>query len=227
MEVTITRDDISKNHVKYLKKGTPWQADVILINKEGYHAVVKDYSKRGFVCRVFLGSFVTWRESYIYSRLHDLEGIPDFYGRIDKYAFAIEFIDGKTSAEYRKGEVPASLFDDIKQLISKIHARRIVLCDMRNNKNIIITKDFKPFLIDFAASFTRGWRVNLLKKILFDLFAQDDLLGIAKLKKRLYPELLSVQEAEKLEKGLPFQTNAILIRNTIRKYLKKLVAKAT
>ena len=184
--------------------------------------MVKDYAPRGFLYRFFVGLWSTWREIKIYKKLEGVPGIPRCYGKIDHYAFAIEYIPGRTTATFQPGDLSADFFLKLRRVIDDVHARGIVLCDMRNNKNIIVTESNDPILIDFCTAFERGGPFNLLKNKIHDIFYRDDLLGIAKLKKNLAPELMSLREREELEKGLPLQREVMFVRDVVRGFLKKL-----
>jgi hypothetical protein len=110
-------------------------------------------------------------------------------------------------------------------ILDRVHERGIVLCDMRNNKNILVSEKLEPYIIDYGAAIEKrsGW--NPVRRWLFSMFLKDDLLGLAKLKKNLAPELLSEREIQELEKGLFLQRQAIAVRNVARRFFKKLATR--
>ena len=160
----------------------------------------------------------------MYRKLQGLAGIPKYYGRVDRYAFAIEYIPGQTASQLKQGEIPAEFFRKLEGIIDAVHARGIVLCDMRNKKNVMITKTFDPYIIDLCTAFHSGSRWNFPRRFLFRLFYQDDLMGIAKLKSQLLPQLLSSDEVRRLRDGLFLQKEAMAVRNFCVRWLKKLVS---
>ncbi len=220
----LTREDLSTKMVEVLREGKPWQPDILLVRLESGQAVVKDYAPRGFLYRFFVGVWSTWREAAIYRKLAGIRGIPSCLGKIDRHALAIEYIPGKTASKFKRGELSPEFFIKLRRVIDAVHDRGIVLCDMRNNKNVIVTEAGDPVLIDFCTAFGRGSRLNFIRTGIYNIFYRDDLLGIAKLKKNLAPELMTPHEREGLEKGLPFQKEVILVRDVVRGFLKKLVA---
>ncbi|MFQ5455259.1 MAG: hypothetical protein ACE5EA_03510 [Nitrospirota bacterium] len=221
----VAREDFKECCIKeYLRRGKPWQPDVLLIEKDSQLIVIKDYLHRPFLYRVFVGIWSVWRESYIYRRLNGLSGVPKFYGKIDRYALAIEYIKGKNASECKKEDISKDFFIRLKEIVDIIHEKGIVICDMRNNKNIIIRDDGMPYIIDYCTAFERGYKINLIRNFIFNIFWQDDMLGIAKLKKRTAPELLSKEEEDGLTNGLFLQKEAIFIRKIVTKWLKKLTA---
>jgi len=89
----------------------------------------------------------------------------------------------------------------------------------------MISKDGEPYLIDFCTAFERGSRWSFFRNWLHGIFSQDDYLGLAKLKRHLAPELLTAEEAERLDRGLFLQHEAVAIRNFCVRWLKQLVSK--
>lgn len=219
----LSRSNLENQTVRYVRRGKPWQADLLLVKLNGNLGLVKDYSKTPWLYRMFVGRVSTWRERAIYQKLHGLPGIPRYFGRLDRYALVVEYIPGQAASQVKPGLVGPEFFDRLQSVVDRIHQRGIVLCDLRHTANIIVSDQGEPFLVDFCTAFERGSRWNIFKKWIYDLFHQDDLLGIAKLKKHLAPELLSDEERDKLERGLFLQGPAIRIRNFSRKWLKKLV----
>jgi hypothetical protein len=220
----ISRNNLNDRILKRLRIAKPWQPDILLVQGQSRPAVVKDYKPRAFLYRVFVGLLSIWREVQMYQRTAGIRGIPNCYGKLDRYALVLEYIPGKTGSDFKAGELPREFFVKLQAIVDQVHARGIVLCDLRNRRNVLITEQFEPYLIDLTTAFERGSRINFPKNFLFNLFYQDDLLGISKLKKKLAPELLSPEEDEKLSRGLFLQKEAMAVRNFCVRWLKKLVA---
>ncbi len=221
----LNRSNLDDQTVQYVRRGKPWQADLLLVKLNGKLGVVKDYSKRPWLYRIAVGMFSTWREGMIYRKLQGLPGIPRLFGKLDRYALVVEYIPGKDASKVKPGLVGPGFFDKLQGVVARIHERGIVLCDLRHMANIIVSDQGDPYLVDFCTAFERGRRWNILKKWLYHLFHQDDLLGIIKLKKHLAPDLLSDVERARLDRGVFLQGPAIRIRNFSRRWLKKLVYK--
>lgn len=221
----ITRESLDERRMESLRPAKPWQPDILLVRGETGPAVVKDYRPRGFLYRFFVGIPSTWNEARIYRKLSGIEGIPRCYGKLDRYAVVLEYIEGRNASKVLPGELPHEFFHRLRRIVDAVHERKIVLCDLRNKKNIMISKNGEPVLIDLCTAFERGRRWNLLQNWLHGIFYQDDLLGLAKLKRHLAPELLTPDEAEKLDRGLFLQNEAVAVRNFCVRWLKQWVSK--
>lgn len=207
---------------KIVREGNPWKPDIFIIQKEGKRVVIKDYASKPFFFRFFFGTISNFREAYIYRKLHGLRGIPEFLGLVDRYAIAVAYIPGRNASELSQGELTPLFFKKLKEIVDAIHGRGVVLCDLRNIKNVMVGDDGEPYLIDFSTAFQKGGRFNFLKNGLYRIFFQDDLLGIAKLKKNKAMQLLTDEERLALEKGLFLQKEVIYIKLKSRSFLKKL-----
>ena len=80
-----------------------------------------------------------------------MRGIPGKAGRIDRFAFALEFVPGK--AIERDEVLPASFFTDLERLLRELHGRGVVHLDLRHKGNILASDKGEPFLLDFNWSF--------------------------------------------------------------------------
>lgn len=205
-----------------IREGYPWKPDVFLLEVDGKKIIVKDYAAKPFFFRFFVGAFSNRREALIYRKLRGLRGIPEYIGLIDRYAIAVGYIPGRNASQIRPGELTPTFFEKLRALIDAVHEKGIVLCDLRNIKNVIIGDDGEPYLIDFATAFRKGARFNFLKNGIFHIFYQDDLLGIAKLKRNCAPNLLTEGEELALEKGVFLQREAIFLKQKGRAFLRKL-----
>jgi serine/threonine protein kinase len=220
----LTRDTLPDHTVEALRQEKPWKADIFLVQVNGQRAVVKDYARRGWLYRLY-GVWSTWREAYFYEKLTGLPGVPAYYGKLDRHALVIEHIPGKNASKYGSGELPPRFFSRLQEVLDQIHDRGVVLCDLRNDKNIMVSEKLEPYLIDYSAAIERKKNWNPVRRWLFSTFMKDDLLGLAKLKKNLAPELLSEEERQGLEEGLFLQRPAIAVRKIARRLLKKLATR--
>jgi RIO-like serine/threonine protein kinase len=207
---------------KVMREGEPWKPDIFLLEKEGNQILVKDYSRKSFFFRIFVGIIAIRREALIYQKLQGIHGIAKCFGIIDRYAIALEFIPSKNGDELREEDLDASFFDRMRDVIDAVHGRGVVLCDLRNVKNILMGPKRQPYLIDFATAFQKGGRFNIFKNMVYHIFHQDDILGIAKLKRTRAKHLLSEEERSSLEKGLFGEKKAQLIRKKGQIFLKKM-----
>ncbi len=155
----------------------------------GRPALVKDFLPRPFFVRFTLGRISMEREVRIYLALRGIEGVPRFLGVLDPYAFAVERIEGRDVAAFKKGTLPPGFFPALDRLLGEIHARGVVHADLRQRRNVLVGDDGRPFLIDFAS----GLRLPR-ESAWFRMARAFDLSGVAKLKAKHAPDRLSEGE---------------------------------
>ena len=91
--------------------------------------MVKDVRRKNLFFRWTLGLWLIHKEWKIYSRLVGIKGIPKAVERIDRFAFAMEFVPGRP---INRGEaIPSSFFSDLERLLRQVHSRGVVHLDLR------------------------------------------------------------------------------------------------
>lgn len=223
----LERKNLSAYCSGYIYQGSGTRADVKLIQVLGQKAAVKDYRERDFLFRFFLGRWLIDREFKIYQKLEGLKGVPQVYKKIDAYAFIYEYIEGKNCRSLMPGHLPKEAFDKLRQVVDRIHSRGVVHCDLKTNKNIILTPNNEIYLVDFTASFTKGNRFNLIRNWFFKQFFQDDLKAIAKLKREFAPHLLTQEEEAALSSMVFLERQARYGRDLVRRWIVGLMTRQT
>ena len=223
----LTRADLGSHTIERLRDGRYWQPDLFVVQWRDRRYIVKDYRARPPLFRWGAGLFSISREAKNYRRLAGLPGIPMFGGRIDRYALAVEFIPGRNADRFATGELSAGFFKELRAIIQGVHDRGVVLGDLRNSKNIMVTEQGRPVLIDFSTGFSRGGWWNPLQRWLYRIFERDDFLGVAKLKRRYAPELMTDEERRELDEGLPFERPAHALRDAFKHLVKRLAGAGT
>jgi serine/threonine protein kinase len=186
----VNREDIEKGSVCFTK-GNFGKPDLNQVRLEGRSLMVKDVRKRNFFFRWTLGLWLIHKEWKVYSRLGGMKGIPQSIERIDRFAFAMEFIPGRSIL---RGEpLPSSFFSDLERVVKEVHGRGVVHLDLRHRGNILLSEKGEPFLIDFNSSFAFKDK-GILRRYLFPLFRWVDYGGLLKLKKRVSPSLMTPEE---------------------------------
>jgi RIO-like serine/threonine protein kinase len=178
-------------HSIFLVKGRAGKPDLNRVEVKGRSLMVKDVRGKSFFLRWTLGLWLIHKEWGIYSRLAGTQGIPQPIERIDRFAFAMEFIPGKPIL--REEPLPPSFFQELERVLGGIHERGVVHMDLRHKGNILVSEKGKPFLIDFNSSFAFKEK-GLLRRYLFPLLRWVDYGGLLKLKKRVSPSLMSSDE---------------------------------
>jgi RIO-like serine/threonine protein kinase len=186
----VNRVDIEKVSV-CLVKGRAGKPDLNRVEVKGRSLMVKDVRRKNFFLRWTLGFWLIHKEWKIYSRLAGMKGIPQPVERIDRFAFAMEFISGRPIL---RGEpLPPSFFQELERVLGGIHERGVVHMDLRHKGNILVSEKGEPFLIDFNSSFAFKEK-GFPRRYLFPLFRWVDRGGLLKLKERVSPSLMTPQE---------------------------------
>lgn len=220
---TLTLSDISKRQCGILRKPTSTRSAVWRVEENGVRVIVKDFSYNGFWYRNTAGRFLIWREEKAYRRLRGLKGIPAFFRSVGGLALIVEEIRG-TNIEMP--EVIAGLnnrfFDDLKALIHQIHERGLAHCDLKRAPNIILGRDGKPYIVDWAAAISaREFRFFPFKPI-YRRFLQDDLNAVTKVKLKYCPENVSPEEKRLYMNRSRFERAIREIKRILKVSLKKI-----
>ena len=186
----INREEYEKNSVCLLKGGVG-KPDLNRVEVGELILMVKDVRRRTLLSRWTLGFWLIHKEWKIYSMLAGVTSVPQPVERIDRFAFAMEFVPGRP---IQRGEMLSpSFFRDLEQVLRKIHSRGVVHLDLRHKGNILLSEKGKPFLIDFNSSFYFSEK-GLLRRFLFPLLRWVDYGGLLKLKQRVSPSLMTSEE---------------------------------
>lgn len=144
-----------------LKKKRFYGPDVHLIHQNGKDLVEKTYRTRTLPVRLAGRFLVAW-ETYIYSKLRDIKGIPEVSGSSDPYTLTTVFMGGKNMR--KKAPVPDEVyFLQLEKIITEMHDRGVIHLDMRNRRNYGIDEEGLPYLVDFASSLYFPFRGRLKK----------------------------------------------------------------
>jgi len=177
-----------------LKKKRLYGPDVHLLKREGTTVVEKTYRERPLPVRL-LGRFLVLWESYIYSKLRDIDGIPQLVRSPDPYTITTMFMGGQDMR--RNTEEPdEAYFEHLETLIRKIHARGVIHLDLRNRRNYGMDESGMPYLVDFASSLYIPFS-GILKRLLCSI----DWMGYLKIKAKINEKTLSEEENRRLSLG--------------------------
>lgn len=152
-----------------------------------------------------LAMLMSAHEFAIYSRIADIEGIPELGPRLGRRGYLHHFIPGRTLNELaelpraqRQEVLPRDFFERLGKTLTAVHARRIFYADLDKRGNVILGDDGRPWLIDFQICiyFSPGsgpW--GRFKDRLLARLCGEDVYHLYKQKRRYQPQLLSPQEA--------------------------------
>jgi hypothetical protein len=176
----LTRQNMGYYIVRRLRPGGGTRSELLLLHDRGQRAVLKDYHTSGWLLRAFLGPWLIGREERILRILDGAPGVPRLIGRVDRWALALQHVEGKSCAEYPDGSLPSEFFDRLQAVVEGLHERGVVHCDIKNRANIVVTEDLRPYIVDFASAFTPSGRLGPLRRLAFDRFRIDDLRAVVK-----------------------------------------------
>jgi RIO-like serine/threonine protein kinase len=161
------------------------------VELNGQTLMVKDVGGSSLFFRWTIGFWLIHKEWKIYSRLSGIRGIPEAVDRIDRFAFAMEFVPGRPIA---RGEpLPSSFFVELERVLREIHSKGVFHLDLRHKGNVLVSEKGEPFLIDFNSSL--AFKENgLLFHLLSPLLKWVDHGGLLKLKERVSPSLMTSEE---------------------------------
>jgi serine/threonine protein kinase len=220
----MTRDELGKHTVGFLRTAQGTRPDLRLVEVGGRRAVVKDYLRSDPLFRLLVGPMLVRRERGALARLRGVRGVPQFIDTIDRYAIAVEHVDGESLGETRE-PIPERFFDQLTEVVRRVHERGIAHCDLRNSGNVIVAADGEPHIIDFAGCIIRGRGWNPFIRFLFRQFALADLYAVLVLKRKRAPDLLRPEELDRLDASLPYERIAIRIGTALRKLAKRLLTR--
>ena len=187
----VKREDFEQQVISCVKGKALGKPDLIQVEVDGRSLMVKDVKKRSFLLRWTLGIWLIQKEWKIYSRLKGMKGIPQPIERIDRFAFAMEFIPGRPLS--RREALPSSFFSDLEQVLREVHGRGVVHLDVRHKGNVLFSERGEPFLIDFNSSFAFKEK-GFFRRYLFPVLRWVDDGGLLKLKERISPSLMTAEE---------------------------------
>lgn len=168
------------------------------VNWHGERAVVKDFSKTPFWFRMLVAPCLVRREMAALRWLQGTPGIPKFLGRVDRLAFALQYIEGTPIATYSLGELPDWVFPRIQAVIDGMHERGVSHCDLKRRSNLLLTPEGEIYLVDFAAAVIGGRPLHPFANWLQREMARVDDKSVPRLKKFVAPELLTEEDKHKL-----------------------------
>lgn len=196
-----------------------------VVDLPGGKIVVKDFKKSSPAFSLFIGPVLIYRERCALRKLIGVEGVPRLISRIDRFAFAMEYLPG-VSLDRQIDKAPTDEFyKDLARVVDDIHSRGVAHCDLYSRGNVILGDDGRPYVVDFAAGIMRGGRLNILMRTLFNQFVRADEKAVLRIKRRLSPGLLTEEEKRQLDTPLPLDRLArafsAFFRKTVRLFFVK------
>lgn len=177
---------------KILVNGRYAKADVFIALIRGRRYVVKDFSRKGWFERNFIGRLVISREFKAYQALSGLDGLPRRFERLSPFTLAVEYLDGRDLGSVNRGEIGQEFIRQFEGIIFDIHKRGWVHLDLQRRSNILLVEG-RVYIVDLASAFNPG-SVPVIGGLLTKALGLFDRLAFIKLKNLYAPETLSHAE---------------------------------
>jgi len=179
--------------------------------------LIKDYSSKAWYVRILFAPVALWRERKIYGLLDGVEGIPKYYASRSHTALTLEYIMSDSLNKKKKTDVPEFFFERLEKTVDAMHERGVVHGDLRF-KNILVTEDWQPYLIDFASAISFSRRALPPWKWFCRYIQKVDKRKLVKLKAKLAPQYLTEPEKQFLKEPMfLLKTGRWLRKNLLRR----------
>lgn len=159
------------------------KADILVYPFGDTSLAVKDYSARPWIVRNTLGRYLLRRECTAYRAAGEVEGLPRFLGRIDRFALATAWIDARPLAHCSSQEIPAGFFDRLQSLVEQIHGRGVALADL-HHRDVLVSRCGAVHIVDLAAAWTTGAHPGRLRRAIFERLCDQDHIALARMRAR-------------------------------------------
>lgn len=190
-----TRKDLSAGEFEIIVKGRWGNADLYLLHHSAQMWVVKDFFPCPPLIRKTWGRFMVKREFQALQKLKGIKGIPAEAFLLDAYAVCYRFQPGTTLKETPSEQISDDFFYGFENLVFMMHQRNMVHLDIRNQRNILVTDEGQPALLDFQSSLNLENTPRSLHKLLKDI----DISGVYKNWFKKKPEFLDRRRRAHLE----------------------------
>ena len=215
--------ELRQNELKVFRRGSGSRPDVLLVDIDGFQAVLKDHNACDPWFARILGPLLAAREARALSRLHDMNGVPELLQRPDARSLLLQYLPVSQLSDRRNEHTNwVKFFERLQALLTEMHERGVAHCDLRSPFNTLIDDNGKPVVVDFVASVTKGRPWNFPANWVFNRFVEVDKTALIKLKKAVAPELISDHENERFSSSTNLEHLARWFGTQVRSLSRKL-----
>lgn len=192
-----TREDLCHWNQIPLKNARSWfTPDVILLEREDRRLVLKDVRRRPLLFRVLWCRKAIAREARVMERLRGMGAVPGLVARLDADGFVMEWLDARPLPARRLAEeLGTSFFQELERVVRDMHSRGVAHGDLRR-RNILVTPDRQPRIIDFETAVLDGQ--GALRHKAFRFASRVDDLTVLKIFGRYFPHALNEEDRNRL-----------------------------
>lgn len=190
-----------------LHSGGPFNAKVYrCVGPDGAVRVEKDFSSCAWLVRNTLGRFFVSYEVRMLKRLEYTGIVPPAVRRDGPFTLSESFCPGECLREFvhagREPDsdrplsgIPVSFFDELESGVARFHALGVVHLDLHNERNVMVTPDFHPCVIDWQSALLTG----LMPRFLRRRFEAIDAVGLLKFRNSFHPETVTDEQRHHLK----------------------------
>lgn len=190
-----TRAELSSLPSKVFHQGEPDKADLLEVDWAGGKMIVKDFSSKKWWVRL-LGRLQIRREHRAYRWLGRMPAVPGLIGRIDRYALALEKVDGERLAwSERRYTEAGSHIGKLRECLDRIHEAGVLHMDLRGRENVLLCPDGELVIVDLAGAVCLR-PGSLLHRLFFRWLVVPDETAFMKWKLLLTPDDITPAEKE-------------------------------
>jgi tRNA A-37 threonylcarbamoyl transferase component Bud32 len=214
--------DLPKKRMTTLRRPSSTRPALYRIEEGHARAVVKDYSVNRWVFRNLVGRFLIWREKKAYRRLEGLKGVPALYGVVGGLALVLEEIHGRSMEGLEKKErLPATFFENLRDLVEAFHRRGLCHCDLKRAANVLVGDDGRPYIIDWSAAILEKEFKFFPARLIYKRFLLDDRYAVIKFQLRHCPEAIHPEDLRRYQDRSPVERAVRKLRDRARRFLQK------
>ena len=196
MEQVFTRKDFEDGNKQLLHKGRSANAYLSIIRFNDTNWVIKDFKPCWSIVRWTWGLWMIRREYNALRRLQNVPGFPNDVFLLDKFAICYRFIEGDTIREVDQKRLNGEYFKKLETLVNRMHEHGVIHLDIRYRRNILITQDNEPYLLDFQTSLL----LSHFPKFLHQRLKNIDLSGVYKQWYKRAPDSIDTERMKLLER---------------------------
>lgn len=129
---------------------------MLLVPRDGQPpVVVKDYAPRSALVRFCVAPVLLRHELAVLRRVAGLPGLPGYVERLDRWALAMEYIDGlPLNGRNHRNALPPAFFDALQGIVDGMAGRGVYHLDLRSPSNVLATPSRAPAIVDLASAVT-------------------------------------------------------------------------
>ncbi len=190
----LSRAELERGRIEIIRRGG-WKAGVWLVDTGDRRLLIKDLRHSSTVYKWIFARWVLLHEAAMYRYINHLPYVPRFVGWVDGDAIAIEYIAAINLGRFPKDRLTLEFYRRLETCVREMHECGVVHLDLRTRRNILVTADGDPMLVDFGSALYIG-RTWLSRRVLIPLLARIDNSAILKFRGQDFPESLSDRERQ-------------------------------